>query len=614
MVGDGISYIKVLTNAPTNLSRVLLSSPDSATILGNLEDGIDDVDAVNVRQLRKAISQVSGLTDLTQGNGIIIDKITDPTSPIISIDPDYINVYTAGNGLAYYLSNKEFSLNIEAYITPNKIELFSGDRITLSTVDAGVSNTGDILLETSATGKLEVKTLANYDSDRSANYTNRSLVDKEYVDNQIGDFLHLTGAINESADGDKTFTGTTQINYHVGDRLYSTNSVAPVIGFYNDITNGKTAFTITGNVGSADTNYLNVTAVPGGSNAILSSSGISTNIGIDLTPKGTGSVKITNLTGAGTRVTTLSSTGQIGAISNTTDGFVLTLASGVPTWVAPSGGGSGITTLNTLTGSTQTFAVGTTGTDFGIVSSGTAHTFNIPSASAANRGLVTTTVQTFAGDKTFSDNILLLNNKTVGSSTLTTNNLTFRDVTGGTNGILMKSTTQRVTVESGTNGNTQLVLVGGTGNISQFFGEAIEVSAQTSTLTLQSNTSKIQINSSTGTFVEAGKPFILQNGGSTPFSVGTQLSSGKLGLGAHFYNGGTPVIRNFDLWNKVSIVTDLLSELNIDYNGTNIAKISQTGDIELVISGKGIIVKDSGDASRRRITTVNGVLVVSAAL
>jgi hypothetical protein len=46
----------------------------------------------------------------------------------------------------------------------------------------------------------------------------------------------------------------------------------------------------------------------------------------------------------------------------------------------------GLSSLNGLTESTQNFAVGTAGTDFAIVSASATHTFNLPTASAANRG------------------------------------------------------------------------------------------------------------------------------------------------------------------------------------------------------------------------------------
>jgi hypothetical protein len=47
---------------------------------------------------------------------------------------------------------------------------------------------------------------------------------------------------------------------------------------------------------------------------------------------------------------------------------------------------TGLTALNGLTAQVQNFATGTTGTDFGISSSTSTHTFNLPTASATNRG------------------------------------------------------------------------------------------------------------------------------------------------------------------------------------------------------------------------------------
>ena len=52
--------------------------------------------------------------------------------------------------------------------------------------------------------------------------------------------------------------------------------------------------------------------------------------------------------------------------------------------------GTGLTAINSLTGAAQTLVAGTSGTDFAISSSGTAHTFNLPTASATNRGALST--------------------------------------------------------------------------------------------------------------------------------------------------------------------------------------------------------------------------------
>jgi hypothetical protein len=90
-------------------------------------------------------------------------------------------------------------------------------------------------------------------------------------------------------------------------------------------------------------------------------------------------------------------------ITSPTNGQVLTYDG--TKWVnAASGGGGGITSLNGLTASTQTFAIGTTAqsNNIGWVSTTSTHTLHIPDASGTVRGVVTTGAQTFGGVKTFS--------------------------------------------------------------------------------------------------------------------------------------------------------------------------------------------------------------------
>lgn len=78
--------------------------------------------------------------------------------------------------------------------------------------------------------------------------------------------------------------------------------------------------------------------------------------------------------------------------------------------ILPSGatGISGLASLNALTSSIQTFAVGESGINFNISSLGSVHTFNIPNAGTLiDRGLITNSTQTIAGLKTFSNDLTL---------------------------------------------------------------------------------------------------------------------------------------------------------------------------------------------------------------
>lgn len=64
---------------------------------------------------------------------------------------------------------------------------------------------------------------------------------------------------------------------------------------------------------------------------------------------------------------------------------------------------TGLTALNGLTTQIQTFATGTSGTDFNINSSGSIHNFNIPDASSTKRGLLTSADWTTFNNKASQD-------------------------------------------------------------------------------------------------------------------------------------------------------------------------------------------------------------------
>jgi hypothetical protein len=88
---------------------------------------------------------------------------------------------------------------------------------------------------------------------------------------------------------------------------------------------------------------------------------------------------------------------------------------------------TGLTALNGLQAQVQNFATGATGTDFAINSSGSTHTFNLPTASASNRGALS------------SANWTTFNNKLTPNATIT--GATNTKITYDANGLVTAGTT-----------------------------------------------------------------------------------------------------------------------------------------------------------------------------
>lgn len=201
---------------------------------------------------------------------------------------------------------------------------------------------------------------------------------------------------------------------------------------------------------------------------------------------------------------------------------------------------TGLTALNGLTSQVQSLAVGTSGTDFAISSATNTHTFNLPTASASNRGALSTTDwSTFNGKQAAlvsGTNIKTIN----GNSLLGAGDL----VISGGGGITVGTTA----VTSGTVGR---VFFQGTGNVVQqdsalFYdntnkrlGLGANGNTPTSTLFVRTNTTS------------AHDTFILQNGqyGNPIFRVrdnatASQSTIGSLFVAARIYGSNSTTTGN----------------------------------------------------------------------
>lgn len=174
--------------------------------------------------------------------------------------------------------------------------------------------------------------------------------------------------------------------------------------------------------------------------------------------------------------------------------------------------GSAVTSINGLANSAQTFQSGASGTDFNISSSGSMHTFNLPTASATNRGALSSADwSTFNGKEnalsfstglTRTENTIAVNStqNITALSNLTTNGLI--KTSGGTGALSIATASDFPILNQNTTGNAATVTTNAnlTGPVTSV-GNATSISANvvTNSMLAQIPTQTFKGRTTTGT-------------------------------------------------------------------------------------------------------------------
>ena len=188
---------------------------------------------------------------------------------------------------------------------------------------------------------------------------------------------------------------------------------------------------------------------------------------------------------------------------------------------------TGITALNGLTAQVQNFAVGTSGTDFAIASATATHTFNLPTASALNRGALSSADWTTFNNK--QNALTLTTTGSSGAATLVGSTLNIPNYSPDLSGyvptsrtITINGTTQDLSANRTFNVGTVTSITATAGTGISISGSPI-TSSGTLTITNTAPDQIVSLTASTGISISGTYPnFTITN--TSPSSGGTVTS------------------------------------------------------------------------------------------